>query len=216
MNKLNSSDLEGLFAKIKDVMVENKENLFKLDSAIGDGDLGVTMSSGFSKVYEMISVLEEKDTGDIGRVFIKVGMTLAEAVPSTLGTLMATGFMRAGKAVKGKTEVNLPDSVLMASAFVEGIMERGKTEPREKTIIDSLYPALQALKLASEDGIDLKEGLKKAYEAAKDGAEATKEMLPKHGRAVWYGEKSIGKKDPGAVAGMLLIKAFYEYLESKN
>ena len=216
MNKLNSSDLEGLFAKIKDVMVENKENLFKLDSAIGDGDLGITMSSGFSKVYEMISVLEEKDTGDIGRVFIKVGMTLAEAVPSTLGTLMATGFMRAGKAVKGKTEVNLPDSVLMASAFVEGIMERGKTEPREKTIIDSLYPALQALKLASEDGIDLKEGLKKAYEAAKDGAEATKEMLPKHGRAVWYGEKSIGKKDPGAVAGMLLIKAFYEYLESKN
>ena len=216
MNKLNSSDLEGLFAKIKDVMVENKENLFKLDSAIGDGDLGVTMSSGFSKVYEMISVLEEKDTGDIGRVFIKVGMTLAEAVPSTLGTLMATGFMRAGKAVKGKTEVNLSDSVLIAYAFVEGIMERGKTEPREKTIIDSLYPALQALKLASEDGIDLKEGLKKAYEAAKDGAEATKEMLPKHGRAVWYGEKSIGKKDPGAVAGMLLIKAFYEYLESKN
>ena len=216
MNKLNSSDLEGLFAKIKDVMVENKENLFKLDSAIGDGDLGVTMSSGFSKVYEMISVLEEKDTGDIGRVFIKVGMTLAEAVPSTLGTLMATGFMRAGKAVKGKNEVNLSDSVLIAYAFVEGIMERGKTEPREKTIIDSLYPALQALKLASEDGIDLKEGLKKAYEAAKDGAEATKEMLPKHGRAVWYGEKSIGKKDPGAVAGMLLIKAFYEYLESKN
>jgi len=216
MNKINSSDLEGLFAKIKDVMVENKENLFKLDSAIGDGDLGVTMSSGFSKVYEMISVLEEKDTGDIGRVSIKVGMTLAEAVPSTLGTLMATGFMRAGKAVKGKTEVNLPDFVLMASAFVEGIMERGKTEPKEKTIIDSLYPALQALKLASEDGIDLKEGLKKAYEAAKDGAEATKEMLPKHGRAVWYGEKSIGKEDPGAVAGMLLIKAFYEYLESKS
>ena len=213
MNKLNSSDLEGLFAKIKDIMVENKENLFKLDSAIGDGDLGITMSTGFSKVYEMISALEEED---IGRAFMKVGMTLAETVPSTLGTLMATGFMRAGKTIKGKTEVDLPDSVLMASAFVEGIMERGKTEPKEKTIIDSLYPAFQALKLASEDGIDLKEGFKKAYEAAKVGAEATKEMLPKHGRAVWYGEKSIGKKDPGAVAGMLLIKAFYEYLESKN
>jgi len=216
MNKLNSSDLESLFAKIKDIMVENKENLFKLDSAIGDGDLGITMSTGFSKVYEIISASEEEDIGDVGRAFIKVGMTLAETVPSTLGALMATGFMRAGKTVKGKTEVDLSDSVLMASAFVEGIMERGKSEPKEKTIIDSLYPAFQALKLASEDGIDLKEGFKKAYEAAKDGAEATKEMLPKHGRAVWYGEKSIGKKDPGAVAGMLLIKAFYEYLESKN
>jgi len=213
MNKLNYLDLEGLFAKVKDIMVENKENLFKLDSAIGDGDLGVTMSNGFSKVYEIISASEEKD---IGRVFIKVGMTLADTVPSTLGTLMATGFMRAGKTVKGKTEVDLSDSVLMASAFVEGIRERGKAKPKEKTIIDSLYPAFQALKLASKEGRDLKDGFKEAYKAAKDGAEATKEMIPKHGRAVWYGEKSIGKKDSGAVAGMLLIKAFYEYLESKN
>jgi dihydroxyacetone kinase-like protein len=143
MNKLNSSDLEGLFAKVKDIMVENKENLFKLDSAIGDGDLGITMATGFSKVYEMISILEEED---IGRVFMKVGMTLAETVPSTLGTLMATGFMRAGKTIKGKTEVDLSDFVLIMSAFVEGIMERGKAKPAEKTIIDSLYPAFEALK----------------------------------------------------------------------
>jgi dihydroxyacetone kinase-like protein len=213
MNKLNSSDLEGLFAKVKDVMIENKDWLFELDSAMGDGDLGITMSTGFSKVYEMISALEEED---IGKTFMKVGMTLAETVPSTLGTLMATGFMRAGKTIQGKTEVDLADSVLMASVFVEGIIERGKAKPGEKTIIDSLYPAFQALKLASEEGRDLKEGFKKAYEAAKGGVEDTKEMLPKHGRVVWYREKSIDKKDPGAVAGMLLIKAFYEYLENKK
>lgn len=213
MNKLNSSGLEGLFAKVKDVMIENKDWLFELDSAMGDGDLGITMSTGFSKVYEMISALEEED---IGKTFMKVGMTLAETVPSTLGTLMATGFMRAGKTIQGKTEVDLANSVLMASAFVEGIIERGKAKPGEKTIIDSLYPAFQALKLASEEGRDLKEGFKKAYEAAKGGVEDTKEMLPKHGRVVWYREKSIGKKDPGAVAGMLLIKAFYEYLENKK
>jgi dihydroxyacetone kinase-like protein len=213
MNKLNSSDLEGLFAKVKDVMIENKDWLFELDSAMGDGDLGITMSTGFSKVYEMISALEEED---IGKIFMKVGMTLAETVPSTLGTLMATGFMRAGKTIQGKTEVDLANSVLMASVFVEGIIERGKAKPGEKTIIDSLYPAFQALKLASEEGRNLKEGFKKAYEAAKGGVEDTKEMLPKHGRVVWYREKSIGKKDPGAVAGMLLIKAFYEYLENKK
>jgi len=213
MNKLNSSDLEGLFTKIKDIMVENKENLFKLDSAIGDGDLGITMSTGFSKVYEMISVLGEED---VGRAFIKAGMTLAETVPSTLGTLMATGFMRAGKSVKDKTEVDLSDFVLMMSAFIEGVMERGKAKPSEKTIIDSLYPAFEALKSASEGNKSLKEGFKQAYDAANKGVEATKRMISKQGRGAWYGEKSIGKKDPGAVAGMLLIKAFYEYLESKN
>ncbi|MBN2221466.1 MAG: dihydroxyacetone kinase subunit L [Vallitaleaceae bacterium] len=210
MNKLKLSDFKGLFAKIKDIMVENKVNLFKLDSAIGDGDLGITMSTGFSKIYEMISSLEEED---VGKILIKVGMTLADTIPSTLGTLMATGFMRAGKSINGKTEADLSDFVLMASSFLEGIMERGKAKPGEKTIVDSINPALQALKSASEKGMGLKEAFKKAYEAAKVGAEATKEMLPKHGRSVWYGEKSLGKQDPGAVAGMLLIKAFYEYIE---
>jgi dihydroxyacetone kinase-like protein len=161
----------------------------------------------------MISVLEEED---IGKTFMKVGMTLAETVPSTLGTLMATGFMRAGKTIKGKTEVDLSDFVLIMSAFVEGIMERGKAKPSEKTIIDSLYPAFEALKLASESNKSLKEGFSQAYEAANKGVEATQKMISKHGRGVWYGVKSIGKKDPGAVAGMLLVKAFYEYLENKK
>ena len=213
MDTLSSSNLNGLFAKIKNMMVENKTNLFKLDSAIGDGDLGITMSTGFSKIYEMISDLEEKD---LGKVFMKVGMTLADTIPSTCGTLIATGFMRAGKSVKGKTEIDLSDFILMGSSFLEGIMERGKVKPDEKTIVDSLNPAVQALKSASEEGLELKEAFKMAYEAAVAGADATKEMLPKHGRSVWYGEKSLGKKDPGAVAGMLLIKAFYEYIESNS
>lgn len=212
MNNLNSSDLKGIFAKIKDIMNENKDWLFELDSAMGDGDLGITMSSGFCKVNKIISKLNEEKTG---KIFIKAGMTLAETVPSTLGTLMATGFMRAGKSVKDKTEVDLSDFVLMMSAFVEGVMERGKAKPSEKTIIDSLYPAFEALKSASESNKSLKEGFKQAYEAANKGVEATKEMISKHGRGAWYGEKSIGKKDPGAVAGMLLIKGFHEYLKEK-
>lgn len=212
MNSLNSSDLKGIFARIKDIMNENKDWLFELDSAMGDGDLGITMSSGFCKVYEIISKLNEEKTG---RIFMEAGMTLAETAPSTLGTLIATGFMRAGKSVKDKTEVDLSDFVLIMSAFVEGIMERGKAKPSEKTIIDSLYPAFEALKLASESNKSLKEGFSQAYEAANKGVEATQKMISKHGRGAWYGEKSIGKKDPGAVAGMLLIKGFHEYLEEK-
>jgi dihydroxyacetone kinase-like protein len=171
------------------------------------------MSTGFSKVYEMISVLEEKD---VGRVFIKVGMTLAETVPSTMGTLIATGFMKAGKASKDKIEIDLLDLVEMSSAFIKGIMERGKTKLNEKTVVDSLYPAFEALKSASESNKSLKEAFRQAYEAANKGVEATKKMVSKHGRGVWYGEKSIGKKDPGAVAGMLFVKAFYEYVKEEK
>lgn len=210
MDKINAKSVKELFARIKDVMVKNEDLLFKLDSEMGDGDLGITMSKGFLKVDE---VIKEMDEEDIGKIFIKAGMTLASAVPSTMGTLMATGFMRAGKTVKGKIEVNLADFALMMKDFVNGIIERGKARPGDKTIIDSLLPASNTLEKASKKGEPLIESFKKAYRSSKRGVESTKEMVSKHGKALYHIERSAGKEDPGAVAGMLLIKAFYDYLK---
>lgn len=210
MDKLNSKDIKDIFAKIKNIMIENKDWLFKLDSVMGDGDLGLTMSNGFTKVHEVLSKFDEEK---IGNIFIRAGITLAETVPSTMGTLVATGLIRAGKSVKDKTEIDLQDFAVMMSSFVEGIIERGKAKPGEKTILDSLQPAVEALKVALESKRSLKEGFREAYELAKEGVEATKKMISKHGRMAWHGEKSIGKIDPGAVAGMLLVRAFYDYLE---
>ena len=212
MDKLNYLDIKDIFAKIKDIMAENKNLLFKLDSAMGDGDLGLTMNNGFNRIYEAISTLNEEK---IGKIIIQAGMILEDSVPSTIGTLVATGFIRAGKIVKDKTEIDLSDLVMMMSFFVEGIRRRGKAELGDKTIIDSLYPAYLALKLASEDKKNLKEAFKNAYQSAKQGVEDAKKMVSKHGRAAWYKEKSRGKEDPGAVAGMLMVKAFYEYLKEK-
>lgn len=213
MDKLNSLNIKDIFAKIKDIMAENKNWLFKLDSEIGDGDLGVTMDNGFNEIYKEISTLNEEK---VGKIIMQAGVILADTAPSTIGTLVATGFIRAGKIVKDKTEINLSNLVVMMSAFVEGIRRRGgKTELGDKTIIDSLYPAYLALKSASEDNKDLGEAFKNAYQGAKQGVEDTKKMVAKHGRAAWYREKSIGKEDPGAVAGMLIVKAFYEYLKEK-
>ncbi|MHB8276692.1 MAG: dihydroxyacetone kinase subunit DhaL [Candidatus Humimicrobiaceae bacterium] len=209
MNKLSSTNIKEIFTKIKDIMNENEDFLFKLDSEMGDGDLGLTMSKGFSKVDEVVSGLNEES---IGKIFMKAGMTLASAVPSTMGTLMATSLMKAGKAVINKTEVDLSDFAVMMEDFVNGIMERGRAKPGEKTIIDSLYPASKALKSAFESKKSLKEGFKKAYESSKEGVEATRKMTSKHGKAVYHIERSSGREDPGAVAGMLFIKAFYDYL----
>jgi phosphoenolpyruvate---glycerone phosphotransferase subunit DhaL len=210
MDKLNSTDVKEIFAKAKDIMNENESYLFKLDSDMGDGDLGLTMSKGFSRVYEVVSELNEES---VGKIFIKAGMTLASAVPSTMGTLIATGLMRAGKAVKDKTEVDLSDFALMLESFINGIMERGKAKLGERTIIDSLYPASEALKSAFKSKKSLKESFKEAYISSKEGVEATRKMTPKHGKAIYHSERSAGKEDPGAAAGMLLIKAFYDYLQ---
>lgn len=209
MDKVDAKNIKNIFVKIRDVMDENEDFLFKLDSDMGDGDLGLTMNKGFSKVNEVVSEMNEKD---IGKIFIKAGVTLASAVPSTMGTLVATGLMRAGKTVKNKTEINLQDFAIMMENFVNGIMERGKAKPGDKTIIDSLLPAARALKFASESGKSLEEGFREAYESSKEGVEATKKMVSKHGKAVYHIERSAGREDPGATAGMLLIKAFYDYL----
>jgi len=191
-------------------MVESNDYLRKLDSIMGDGDLGLTMSKGFNKVCEDISDIDEKD---VGKIFFKAGMILLNAAPSTMGTLLATGLMRAGKSAKGKKEINIENFSDMMSAFVEGIMERGKSKPGDKTIIGSLYPASEALKKASESNKNLKEGINEAYKASRNGLKKSKEMVAIHGRCAWHGEKSKGKEDPGAATGMLLIKAFYEYLK---
>lgn len=211
MNKLNSEDIKGVFCMIKEVMDKNKDKLFKLDSEVGDGDLGVTMSSGFNKVYKVLSGIEDRS---IGNIFMRAGFVLAEAAPSSAGTLIATGLINAGKVVKDKVEVSLSDLSRMIAELTNSIMERGGAKPGEKTIVDSFYPASQVLNKAAENNEDLKDGFRAAYQAAKEGTEATEKMISQHGRSVWFGEKTIGKRDPGAFAGMLIIKAFCDYLEN--
>jgi dihydroxyacetone kinase-like protein len=183
--------------------------LTELDAAIGDGDLGLTMPRGFSNASEIVNGLEETD---IGKILAKAGMTIAQTAPSTMGTLVGSGFMRSGKALKGKQELGLTDMTEVVTQFVEGIMARGKAEPGGKTIIDSLYPAVQALQKAVEENKTLQEGVQAAYDAACQGVEATKEMLAQYGRPAYYQEKSRGKQDPGATVGMLILRAFVDYM----
>ena len=168
------------------------------------------MSKGFKGINEALEPLEEID---IGKLLGKSGMTLARVVPSTMGTIMGTGLMRGGKALIGKTEVTLSDLTVFFKEFVKGVTERGKAKPGDKTILDSLHPAVEALEDASMKNSSLAIGLSKAYKAAVKGVENTKEMISQHGKAACFQEKTLGKKDPGATAAMLFIKGFADYVK---
>ncbi|MES0342056.1 MAG: dihydroxyacetone kinase subunit DhaL [Candidatus Humimicrobiaceae bacterium] len=209
MDKLDIGDIKTIFERIRDIMVENEDYLFELDSKMGDGDLGITMKNGFVKVDEELKSLEETD---IGKIFMKAGMVLASAVPSTMGTLMATGLIRAGKEFRGKSQIELSDLAEGFLAFINGIMERGKSKPGEKTIIDSVLPAAESLKNAVNKKGSLSEAFKIAYSEAKKGLESTKNMTSIHGKAFYHTERSKGTVDPGAAAGVLFIRGFSEYL----
>jgi len=211
MEKLSGKNILEIFVKIKDTMVENKDSLCELDAVLGDGDLGLSMSNGFSKVSdELLNYSENR----VGKIIMKAGMVLAEEVPSTMGTLIADGLISAGKSLGDKTEIDLADLSLFFSQFVNRIIITGKAQFGEKTLVDSLYPASKTIEAFLDKDSDYKTVFKSAYESAKEGSQSTKKLISKYGRAKWFGEKSIGKEDPGAVAGVYFVKAFNDYFQS--
>ena len=135
-------------------------------------------------------------------------MAMAKAAPSTMGTLMATGYMRGGKALKGVEVITLPEMADFWHAFVEGMMQRGKAKPGEKTIIDALEPAARALSEALDRDAGLENAMQAAKSAAHEGMDKTQNMVAQHGRAAYYQEKSRDILDPGAALGSLMIDTF--------
>lgn len=205
---LLTHDVIEIFTQISDEIARNRDFLIELDGAMGDGDLGLTMSEGFSKVCEGIVDLGESLPGE---VIGKAGFIMARSVPSTMGTLMATALMAAGKRAAGRPELTVSDLAVMGRAAVEGIMQRGKAAIGDKTILDTIGPAVAVMETLHAEQASLEAVLEQAFQAAVQGVEATRSMKSVHGRAAWYGEKSIGKQDPGATVGMIVFQALRDW-----
>ncbi|MBP2630837.1 MAG: dihydroxyacetone kinase, phosphoprotein-dependent, subunit [Firmicutes bacterium] len=203
MEKITKEFLKNILGNIVKVMEEEKNYLIELDGAMGDGDLGLTMCTGFNAVYTEIDQLDETD---MGKLLMKLGMKMNSVVPSTMGTLIATCLIKAAPNVKGKTELELADVVAMGQAAVQGVMDRGQSKVGDKTMLDALAPAVEALRVAQIAGQSLAEANIAAYQATIEGVEKTKAMQSVHGRAAYYNEKSIGHPDSGAVAVMFIFK----------
>lgn len=203
MEKITKEFLKNILGNIVKVMEEEKNYLIELDGAMGDGDLGLTMCTGFNAIYAEIDQLDETD---MGKILMKLGMKMNSVVPSTMGTLISTCFVKAAPKAKGKTELELADVVAMGDAAVQGVTDRGQSKVGDKTMLDALAPAVEALRVAERAGQSLAEANIAAYQATIDGVEKTKTMQSVHGRAAYYNEKSIGHPDPGAVAVMFIFK----------
>lgn len=203
MDTITKAGLAAILDSIAAVMEEQKTALIELDGSMGDGDLGLTMCNGFNALKAEVRVLEETD---MGKLLMKLGMKMNSTVPSTMGTLVATCFLKAAPKAKGKTELTLADLVEMGHGAVKGVMERGKTKRGEKTMLDALAPAVDALESACAEKKSLPDAWQAALAAAEQGVEDTKKMESVHGRAAYYREKSVGRQDPGATAMMYVIK----------
>ncbi|MDD3058608.1 MAG: dihydroxyacetone kinase subunit L [Sphaerochaeta sp.] len=197
--------VQDFLASASALMTENRDRLIDLDSVVGDGDLGLTMSDGFKAAYESV---RESGEADVGKLFYAAGKAMSIAVPSTMGTLMASGLMQVGKTFKGKTEVQTSEYAALFQAYFDGVSARGKAKVGEKTFLDGLFPAIGAMQEAIEAGRTAAQVAQAAAEAARKGYESTQGMIAVHGRAATRGESSRQLLDPGAAVAALLMEAF--------
>ena len=189
------------------VMEENKEFLTQLDAAIGDAEHGINMERGFKKVVSQLPAVEDKD---IGSILKSAGMALISSVGGASGPLYGTLFMRAGMVASGKQELNTADMAAVLKAGLSGLIERGKAQLGDKTMVDALVPAVEAFSRAAQEGANMAEALRQATVAAEQGMKDTIPLVAKKGRASYLGERSIGHQDPGATSLYLILKALHD------
>ncbi|MDR1541513.1 MAG: dihydroxyacetone kinase subunit L [Clostridiales bacterium] len=201
---IDATSVKNSISAISKAMALNIDLLTKLDSEAGDGDLGISMKQGFSAAAETLASFEEED---VGKLLMKCSAVLNETSPSTLGTILSMGIFASGKALKGKTECSAIEAADAFDLGLQAIMKRSKSKPGEKTILDALIPAQNALREAALLGLSDSELLKAAAKAASEGCEKTKSMVSIHGRAAYYASNSIGRQDGGATAGKIIFEA---------
>jgi dihydroxyacetone kinase-like protein len=190
-------------SRFADEMSEHRAELVALDTAIGDGDHGTNMNRGMTKAMEKVSAAEQADPGAVLKT---VAMALVSSVGGAAGPLYGTLFLQMGGAMAGQAEVDLPTFAAAWRKGLEGVQARGKAEPGDKTMVDALIPAVEALESAS----DLDGGLRAAAQAAQDGMKATTPLIARKGRASYLGERSKDHQDPGATSTYYLFKSATE------
>lgn len=200
-----------LFRSLALRLEKEKAYLCDLDGQIGDADHGIAMALGSAAAAKAV------DAADIGEatpadIFNLAAKAFLNAVGASCGPLYATAFMRAGAALKGKATPGEGDVAEVFQAMSKGIADRGKAEPGDKTMVDAWAPAAEALgERFGVDG-DLAAALAAAAEAARDGAEATKDMIAAKGRSARLGERARGHIDPGAASAAIVIAVIAESL----
>ena len=195
------------------VIEEHATELTKLDAAIGDGDHGTNMARGFRAGLERLDGLPEGATA--GAVFKAVSMALIGKVGGSSGPLYGTFYLAMGRSIGEQTEVD--DAAVAAGlrAGLDGVVARGKAQLEDKTMVDALHPALEALDAALGEGKDLGAALDAAEAAARQGVAATVPLVARKGRASYLGERSRDHQDPGATSSHLIVEALADVVNGR-
>lgn len=203
MSESTLADLEFVVRSIAQTAVDNEREFGDLDAVVGDGDFGYSLARGFE------IVLQDWDSFDrtTPAAFLqKVAMVISGRIGGTSGPIWGTAFLRASMAIREREQVTGDDAVAMLRAAAEGIKTRGNSDLGDKTLLDALVPATDALADEVARGAAGAAAVARMAQVARASADATTSMIAKRGRASYTGERSIGSPDPGAVAIAVILE----------
>lgn len=202
MSEFDSAAFVRFVGTFADRVHEQREELTRLDSAIGDADHGINMDRGFTAVRGKLGELSGSDLGVVAK---GVGMTLISTVGGASGPLYGTLFLRMATAFGDRTSVGADELGTALRAALDGVRQRGKAELGDKTMVDAMSPAVDAYEAAIDDGIGA--ALEAAATAAADGRDRVTPIVARKGRASYLGERAAGHQDPGATSTTILFES---------
>ncbi len=197
---------------IANKIIANKPYLTDVDSAIGDGDHGIGMAGGMQKVRRKMSQMEGED--NVYALFEAAGKAMLLSMGGASGVIFGSLYLAGAKGMEPKGVLTAADLAGMERKSLAAIQERGKAKVGDKTMVDALAPAVEALEANADKS--LLEMLKAAEEAARQGVENTKNYLAKFGRAKSLMERAIGYQDAGATSVWLIFQGMREFVEGSK
>lgn len=204
---IHNDELLAWVDALQQVYSANRRRLTDLDAAIGDADHGANMDRGFTAVQ---TALAPHSSSDPSAILKTIATVLIRTVGGAAGPLYGTFFLRASSACAGSSELDAAAVVALFEAGVEGVRQRGKAEPGDKTMLDALLPAVAAMRAALSNRSTLTAILDAGAVAAESGMQSTISMQARKGRASYLGARSVGHQDPGATSSWLLLKTAAE------
>jgi dihydroxyacetone kinase-like protein len=211
--RLSFEEVRGWIQRFAGQIATNKQYLTELDSAIGDADHGINMDRGFQAVIPKLDAFAGDDPGAACKL---VGSTLISTVGGAGGPLYGSLFLQFGIAMSGHAPIGLNDWLTGLDAGIAAIQRLGKAGPGDKTMLDTLMPARDALRQALADSTSPAEALRGAADAAEAGMRGTIPLVARKGRASYLGERSAGHQDPGATSSYMLVRAAADEWTASN
>jgi len=203
MSAFDAAAMRRFVETFADRLRDRREELTQLDSAIGDADHGINMDRGFTAVRGKRAELPPD--ADLGTVAKTVGMTLISTVGGASGPLYGTFFLRLATALGERSEADTGELGAALHAGLEGLVQRGKAQLDDKTMVDAVTPAVEAYESAAGDGLEA--ALRAAVDAAAAGRDRVTPLVARKGRASYLGERSANHQDPGATSATIMLEA---------